>query len=198
MRAMWLGALAVGWLLGCEVPPVSIEPFYRPGDLSAGTNVEGEWLSLSDTARGVAVTVRRTGYYRYDLVQTEGSDTLEYTGYTFTLGSGHGVDLTAPAAVHPAPLMLPVHIFGQYAVHEDTLWFGFASDSAWLARLGSSGSRGIQWLTSPIAGTLLSGSPDSLHAIALELKADWTVDWNARRYLRRRAATGVGDVTSVP
>ena len=197
MRAIWLGALAVGWLLGCEVPPVSIEPFYRPGDLSAGTTVEGEWLSLSDTADSAVLTVRRTGYYRYDVVETDGRDTLAYTAYAFTLGSGYGVDLTA-AAVHPAPLMLPVHMFGRYAVHEDTLWFGFASDSVWLARLGSSGSRGIQWLKSSKAGVLLSGPPDSLHAIALELTADTTVDWNVRGYLRRPAATGVPEVAGVP
>ena len=197
MRAIWLGAFAVGWLLGCEVPPASIGPFYGPGHLSGDPNVEGEWLSLSDTARGVVLTVRRTGYYRHHVVQAEGGDTAAYTAYTFTLGAGHGVDLTA-AGLHPEPLMLPVHIFGQYAVYGDTLWFGYASDSAWLARLGSSGSRGIQWLKSPIAGTLLSGSPDSLHAIAVELRADTTVNWNVRGYLRRRAATGAGDVASVP
>jgi len=197
MRAIRLGALAIGWLLGCATPPASIGPFYGPGHLSGDPNVEGEWLSLADTARGVALTVRRTGYFRYHVVQTEWSDTLEYTAYTFTLGAGHGVDLTA-AGLLPKSLMLPIHIFGQYAVQGDTLWFGYASDRTWLERLQGSGSHGIQWLLShDSSGLLLSGWPDSLHAIALELRADTTVDWNVRGFLRRRLPAGGGDVAAV-
>lgn len=183
MRKPWWCWPLTAALLGCSGPPVSLGPFYPPAQLAGDAGLEGEWARLSDSLQRPALTISRTGYSRYRVVQIDDSTATEYSVHIFNLGTGRGVDLTAAGACLE-PLSLPVHIFGRYVLRDDTLWFGYADEETWIDRLGRGPRHGVQGFKMR-GGWFVDGAPDSLYAVALELLADTSVDWHADAFVRR-------------
>jgi hypothetical protein len=175
------GLLAV---LGCDPAPLSVVPFYTPGQLTYDSLVLGTWNSPYEESS--TLTVERVGYYRY-LLTVAGDDRINrYAARIFRLHELPFVDVTLADDPTENPLDQRLHVLGRYVVRNDTLWFGYTAVEDWTSRLAPTSS-----LFAPDSSfTLLSAPPQVLQEIAVAQMHDIAVSWHAS-YLVRPASRAV-------
>ena len=172
-----LQCLAVGLAAaGCSEPPYSLVPTYSASRLIWDPAFVGSWVD-TDEGDG-ALSIERTGYYRYSVTIPADTGAARYTAYLFRVGTATLIDLT-PSAPEAPLLMVPVHMWARVHLRADTLWYGYLPESNW-ERIAE--QHAPPFVRTSNGSPLANMPPESLAVLIERELEDSTVDWDPHAF----------------